>query len=83
MSDGLTAQPASPEHLDARPETAPSSPWVVVPAQALATVGVFAAAGAAAGWLWYKLWDKSVCYFVQSLYYIVEQLCFSSTRYKV
>ena len=57
MSDGLTAQPASPELLDARPETAPRSAWVVVPAQALATVVLFAAVGAAAGWLWYKLWD--------------------------
>ena len=37
MSDGLTAHPASPELLDARPETAPRSAWVVVPAQALAT----------------------------------------------
>ena len=57
MSDGLTASPTSPELLDARPETGPRSPWVVVPAQALATVGIFAAVGAAAGWLWYKLWD--------------------------
>jgi lysylphosphatidylglycerol synthetase-like protein (DUF2156 family) len=30
---------------------------VVVLAQALATVAIFAAAGAAAGWLWYKIWD--------------------------
>ena len=57
MSDGLTAPPTSPELLDARPETGPRSPWVVVPAQALATVGIFAAVGAGAGWLWYKLWD--------------------------
>ncbi len=57
MSDGLTAHPASPEQLDARPETARRSPWVVVSAQALATVALFAAAGAAAGWLWYRLWD--------------------------
>ena len=57
MSDGLTASPASPELLDARPETSPRSPWVVVPAQALATVGIFAGVGAAAGWLWYTLWD--------------------------
>jgi hypothetical protein len=57
MSDGLTASPASPEVLPARPETAPRSPWVVVPAQALATVAAFAAAGAAAGWLWFTVWD--------------------------
>jgi hypothetical protein len=57
MSDGLTAPPASPDLLDARPEAPPRSPWVVVPAQALATVAVFAGAGAGAGWLWYKLWD--------------------------
>jgi hypothetical protein len=57
MSDGLTAHPASPELLDARPETAQRSAWVVVPAQALATVAAFAGGGAAAGWLWYKLWD--------------------------
>ena len=57
MSDGLTAQPASPELLDARPETTQRSPWVFVPAQALAIVALFAAIGAAAGWLWYKLWD--------------------------
>ena len=57
MSDGLTAHPASPELLDARPDRAPRSPWVVVPAQALATVVLFAAVGAAAGWLWYTLWD--------------------------
>jgi hypothetical protein len=30
---------------------------VVVLAQALATVAAFAAVGASAGWLWYKLWD--------------------------
>ena len=57
MSDGLRAHPASPELLDAQPETAPRSAWLVVPAQALATVVIFAAGGAAAGWLWYKLWD--------------------------
>jgi hypothetical protein len=57
MSDGLTAPLASPELLDARPEVAPRSAWVVVPAQALATVALFAAVGAAAGWLWYKIWD--------------------------
>jgi hypothetical protein len=57
MSDGLTAHPASPELLDARPETAARSAWVVVPAQALAIVAAFAAVGVAAGWLWFKLWD--------------------------
>ena len=57
MSDGLTAHRASPELLDARPETAPRSSWVVVPAQALAIVAAFAAVGAATGWLWYRLWD--------------------------
>ncbi len=57
MSDGLTAHPSTPELLDSRPETAPRSPWLVVPAQAVATVALFAAAGAGAGWLWYKLWD--------------------------
>ena len=57
MSDGLRAHPASPELLDAQPETAPRSAWLVVPAQVLATVAIFAAGGAAAGWLWYKLWD--------------------------
>jgi hypothetical protein len=58
MSDGLTAPPStSPELLDARPAAAPRPAWVVVLAQALATVAIFAAAGAAAGWLWYKIWD--------------------------
>jgi len=57
MSDGLTQRPASPEFLDARPEPARRSPWVVVPAQVLATLAVFAGVGAAAGWLWFKLWD--------------------------
>ncbi len=57
MSDGLTAHPASPELLDSRPETTSRSPWVVVPAQALATVALFAAVGAGAGWAWYQLWD--------------------------
>ena len=57
MSDGLTQQSASPEFLDARPGPARRSPWLVVPAQALAIVALFAAVGAAAGWLWYKLWD--------------------------
>jgi hypothetical protein len=57
MSDGLTAHPASPELLDARPAAAARSPWVVVPAQALATVAAFAGVGAAAGWAWFKLWD--------------------------
>ncbi len=57
MSDGLTAHPASPDLLEARPDTAPRSPWVVVPAQVLATVALFAAVGAGAGWAWYKLWD--------------------------
>ena len=37
MSDGLTTHPASPELLDARPETAQRPAWVVVPAQALAS----------------------------------------------
>ena len=58
MSDGLTAPPStSPELLDARPAAAPRPEWVVVLAQALATVAIFAAVGAAMGWLWYKLWD--------------------------
>lgn len=57
MSDGLTSPPANPELLDARPEAPPRSPWVVVTGQALVTVAVFAAVGAAAGWLWYTLWD--------------------------
>jgi hypothetical protein len=33
------------------------SPWVVVPIQAVVIVGLFAAAGTAAGRLWYHLWD--------------------------
>ena len=57
MSDGLTTPQASPELPDARPGKAPRSPWVVVPLQALATVAVFAAAGAGAGRLWFKVWD--------------------------
>jgi hypothetical protein len=58
MSDGLTAPPStSPELLDARPAAAPRPARVVVLAQALATVAIFAAAGAAAGWLWFKIWD--------------------------
>ncbi len=57
MSDGLTTPAASPELLEPRPERAPRSPWVVAPLQALATVAVFAAAGAGAGRLWYSLWD--------------------------
>jgi hypothetical protein len=55
MSDGLTAP--APEILDARPDRAPRSPWVVVPAQALATLAVFAVVGAGAGWAWFRLWD--------------------------
>jgi hypothetical protein len=57
MSDGLTAPPASPELLDAPPRSAPRSPWLVLPAQAVTIVAVFAAVGAAAGRLWYRLWD--------------------------
>ena len=50
MSDGLTAPPAGP----GRPRR---SAGVVAPVQALGVVALFAGAGAAAGRLWFELWD--------------------------
>lgn len=50
MSDGLTAPPAGP----GRPRR---SAWVVAPVQGLVVVALFAGAGAAAGRLWFELWD--------------------------
>jgi len=55
MSDGLTL--ARTHDVIASPERAPRSAWVVAPVQALVTVAVFTGAGAAAGRLWYHLWD--------------------------
>src|SRR4051794_26715435 len=58
MSDGLTSPTVHPELLDPPPPRGSRSPWLVVPAQALLIVVVFAAAGVAAGRLWYHLWDQ-------------------------
>jgi hypothetical protein len=55
MSDRLTAPPTY-DVLPA-PARARRSPWVVAPVQALVIVAVFAGVGAAAGRLWYHLWD--------------------------
>ena len=55
MSDGLIATPT--HDVIASPERAPRSTWVVAPIQALVIVAVFAGVGAAAGRLWYHLWD--------------------------
>ena len=51
MSDGLT----SPTTKPGRPAR---SAWVVAPLQALVVVALFAGAGAAAGRLWFSLWDE-------------------------
>jgi hypothetical protein len=55
MSDGLTAPPTY--DVRATPERARRSPWVVASVQAVVVVAVFAGVGAAAGRLWYHLWD--------------------------
>jgi hypothetical protein len=56
MSDGLTTA-ATTETLDAGPARGPRPAWQGAALQALLVIGVFAAAGAAGGWLWYHLWD--------------------------
>jgi hypothetical protein len=60
MSDGLTEPAPPPTHdLDGSPPRAPRrSSWPVLAGQALLVVAVFAAVGAAAGWLWHRLWDQ-------------------------
>jgi hypothetical protein len=60
MSDGLTAPATSPhdELLRSRARPSGRSPWLVLAAQALLVVAVFAAVGAGAGWLWHRLWDQ-------------------------
>jgi hypothetical protein len=55
MSDGLTSPPTT--EVLASPPRARRSPWIVVPIQALVILALFVAAGAAAGRLWYHLWD--------------------------
>jgi hypothetical protein len=50
MPDGLT-QPTTEQ---VKPRRRP--PWVVVAVQVAITIGAFAVAGAASGWLWYQLW---------------------------
>lgn len=56
MSDGLTAAPSSAPH-DTAPDDRRRPAARVVAVQASLVVVVFAVAGAAAGWLWYHLWD--------------------------
>src|SRR4051794_39820732 len=52
MSDGLTA--TSTHQV---PDQTGRPAWLVAALQALLILAVFAAAGLAAGWLWFRLWD--------------------------
>ena len=58
MPDGLTAP--APEHENRPPSHAePRSrrtPWLAVALQMALTIGAFAGAGAASGWIWFRLW---------------------------
>lgn len=56
MSDGLTAAPPHPA-APLPPEPGRRPTWAVVLVQVVAVLVVFAALGAAGGWLWYTLWS--------------------------
>ncbi|MDP2772582.1 MAG: hypothetical protein Q8O61_03415 [Nocardioides sp.] len=48
------------------------SPWAPVAVQVALVVGIFAAAGAGCGWLWFRLWDPPLGVVFEGKWYLDE-----------